>query len=257
MSLRIRSIAVACTGLFAGASALAQVSSVSARIDQFSYELVDLDLTDRITPALSFREFTYSESYYDDGGGVLVDVQYSDTFGNTAVARGSGAASTSSSRTSLSAEAGWAASSPQFQKIGARNSYGWEFDITPATGVLFRAVATIDVAHGDDSYAQASVNLNSYFITPENAVPVDRGSFDSIYITQGADRLVMLGYLESGDEGRQGVFSISNDVFAQNAAAVPEPAGWAMLLAGLALLGRGLRRGGACRRAQAACDAPA
>lgn len=248
MLLRSHLIAAACAALLASTPVLAQSSSASVEIAGFSYELIDLDLTDSITPALSFTEQLLSSSFYADGSGVF-DFDEIDSHGATAMTRPSGAASTSTHAGGSSAEASYASSAPfDFQQFFAQTFQGWEFTLTPATGVLFRSTASLDASHeGDGAYSAASARMAGY-LSHFGGNALELSDFtDTVLVDQGQRRYALSGYLHSGQESLHGWVGIQTDATAYAISPAPEPSTWVMLLAGLGLVGRALVRSRSAR----------
>lgn len=243
MFLRSHLIGAACAALLASSPVLAQSSSASVEIAGFSYQLIDLDLTDSITPALSFTEQLLSSSFYADGSGMF-DFDEIDQHGATTMTRPSGAASTSTHAGGSSAEASYASSAPfDFQQFFARTFQSWEFTLTPATGVLFRSTATLNASHeGDGARSSASAHMAGYLSHFDGSALELSDFTDTVVVDQGPRRYALSGYLHSGQDSLHGWLGIQTDATAYAISPAPEPSTWAMLAVGLGLLGRALRR---------------
>lgn len=231
---------VCAAALTAGAGpALAQSASASVGTAGFSYQLIDLDPTDNIAPAISFNERLESTSWYDNGTGV-VDYDQIQTFGTTSIARAFGAASTSSTATTSRAQAGFELASPYFQLFSSQHFHGWDFEITPSTGILFRANATLSATHaGDGTRSLARASMVGY-LNHFGDESLEQSDFtDMVSIENGARAYTLSGYLHSGQESLRGAFGIGTEATAAfyGISPVPEPSTYAMLLAGLGLLG--------------------
>lgn len=225
---------------FTLAPACAQSASASAALTGFSYRLIDLDLTDSITPTFTFTERWNSYSSLDINQR-FAELDYVDTIGTTSVTRPFGAASTTSGATSHRGEAAISALGSRHQQFRTSNSYGMFFALSPFTRIEFSATATIDAAsQGDQMSATSWISFNGvHFDT--NAV-FDK--FETFHVTHDGERdLSLSGFLETGRLAADGAFSIDTLTSASSqAAVVPEPSTYAMLLAGLGLLGWRARR---------------
>lgn len=244
MPFRVSLAAAACAGLFASAPVLAQSASASVDTSGFSYQLIDLDLNDQITPAISFTERIASTSHYDNGSGV-VDVDAIETFGTTSITRAFGSAATRSTATSSSVQAGFELASPYFQLFSGQHFYGWDFEITPSTGILFRTTATLNAAHaGDGTRSLAKASMVGYLYHYGDESQEQSDFTDLVAIENGARSYTLSGYLHSGQESLRGAFGIGTEATAAfyGISPVPEPSTYAMLLAGLGLLGWRARR---------------
>nr|WP_229505867.1 PEP-CTERM sorting domain-containing protein [Massilia genomosp. 1] len=128
----------------------------------------------------------------------------------------------------------------------------WHFDLTPSTGVLFNASGNAGVAASDivSSYAFSYHEFRGSLGDSANGSNQFRQYFDlSTWGLSGAQSLsgdfVLSGYLHTDKRAESGSFEFShrNSVSLYGPTpAVPEPETYAMLLAGLALVGAGARR---------------
>lgn len=233
------------TSLPAGLAHAASVSA-EASIRQFSIELIDLDPNDGITPFISFSNVTYdaSSEYRLNGGATTLLRDSLDSAGSTGVTGPVGSASTSSTATSWSSAAtldGNPAGSPvALAAIFYRASY----ILSPAT----RAVFTFE---GDISAPSASgpgYSTASAFMASELYVYPDDWSHPRSFslLGQSPGAFSYTGEVRSlAGEQASGMLQLSTGVEAYlygPAAPVPEPSTYAMLLAGVAIVGAARRR---------------
>lgn len=232
-------LAAACAGLFHDTPVLALSSSANAQGSQFSYELIDLDLTDQITPAINFtaRMEAFS-SYYDFIQPMAL--QRIDAFGTTSTTRAAGEASASIGADGTSAHAVLPTPGLQREQFSAWTRWNWDIELTPATAVIFRAVATLDATPGGDGlFASSTVTMFGRLETWNPTVQTLSAFNDYVSSSQTQGGQELFGYMHTGSESRRGFVSIeaSATVAVLETSPVPEPSSCAMLLAGLGLLG--------------------
>jgi hypothetical protein len=105
---------------------------------------------------------------------------------------------------------------------------------TPTSGFLngvitsLASLPTLDVS-------LRSISLDGFSATKLSSGGFDKWAFENLALTPGKHRLDIVGYW-----GKEGGSYSGNLSF--SAAAVPEPASWAMMIAGFGLVGAAMRR---------------
>ena len=234
-----RRAAVLALGLAAVMSnAAAQIASSSANISNFTYQLFDLDLTDGITPSLSFVESLESRSSYITGPGAgLYDSRMDH--GATSAAGAYGNASTLTSVAGQQASV--AAEKPASGYISSRasNLSLLEFTLSPSTGVRFTLSAQAASTHSPGDFALARVTFIGTLDHPRADSSYRYTRFvDELYADDNSLAARLFGYLETDTAARTGELRIDSvaDASVSGIPAVPEPQTYLMLLAGAAVL---------------------
>jgi hypothetical protein len=249
-------IAASLLGLAAGVISLsaqaATVASASASLGNFSYQLIDLDLADGIAPSLTFVPSRGGDGYVHsplNGGRHLY---------------GNGAASISSANGNASATVAPMALSSSAQAIlptGNNDNFSSftsevrNFSLSANTLVIFSISAHLSANHVPDSaYTSANVvfrgTLDSSWYDPNRNgsnfmryanSPLDTTT-DSDFVFAGS--LHSVGYTTLGQLGMNTRTSATlfPGMAPQGIQAVPEPSTYAMLFAGLGLVGFAARR---------------
>ncbi|WP_162251391.1 PEP-CTERM sorting domain-containing protein [Massilia sp. Root418] len=226
-------------GLSAGAGANAAGAS-RAEIKTFNVQLIDLDPADGITPAISYDSQTWVEAFV----GVYTRTEYHEDFrisyGTLIGAYDSGGAVTTVEPGSMSSEAqSWGIDTLAY----SRGAQGLSFWLTPNTAAVFTAEVALALEResGDTALAWLGMSGNVWegpSFTSELHAPATPLSY--------AASSTLNGTLESGGSLAMGQLNLWTQASLLTAAPVPEPASWAMLLAGLGLgaataAGRGAR----------------
>lgn len=232
------------------APALAASASASASIDQFTFELIDLDLADNITPAITFGDQTwYSNVRY---AGYPYENSEIATAGTTEVLRNFGAGRGATSATSVSASSNLVNPSSSYaseHSFTGQSIYAVDFTLTPGTGLRMTAIGSIAVdRNGLDTLASASLVLDSQL--SEWDAPWSEAQNSSQHISTGepgSGTFNLSAYLFTEDVARSGRFGISTTASTYIdtiPGPIPEPSTYAMLLAGAAIVAvkRGRRR---------------
>ena len=242
-----------------GTTALAQVHS-SASISSTSYQLIDLDLTDGISTDINFadnRAFSFANvltGTFSDGFSSSAN---RNSTSNRAIGVSVGDASAGAASSYSGGIFGALASSGQANEQGNYNtfqSFNTSFTLTPKTLLVFfgrisgRAESGLSFAQNSNSSAAISFS--------GNLLPNGSG-FQSSSINDSAnsfifsnsnqfDKQFSLSFINGNAVELTGNFSattsisgINNDTFP---APIPEPETYAMLLAGLSIMGVMARR---------------
>ncbi|WP_229477246.1 PEP-CTERM sorting domain-containing protein [Massilia rubra] len=230
-------------------SAHAATSTAKASIEQFHIELVDLDLTDGVTPSLFFTQQSWGVDSVGDAQRQVYTVQgktsITTSFGATG---GSASDSTLSSSASVNHPAVKDGKSHQY----TTNSYRiTNFTLSPHTQMIITALGSVSenrLGVFDSSVARIAMRGK---LLDESGDWVD--SFSKSYQTDaGSTTLRMYASLSTDEFVRSGNFDVvTQATLAGQISSVPEPSAYAMLLAGTVLVGAMARR----RRRTPACNA--
>jgi hypothetical protein len=233
----IRTGACAALLLLAAGAARAQAHS-SAGIENFGYELVDLDPADGVTPSLTLTlTDIYGETDLYLGSFSYPTTQAStNTFGKIHVenAYGSGSAALAPDYSSSSAVDTEAYSA----RSGTRLDL--QFDLSPHTRVIFSAGAAVSAqpVHG---FTYAEAGLHGEITTPF----ISHGTrFDAVDYTYLGDESGVLSVVaNAGEATTTGTLSIRTSASSESfTPPVPEPPAVAMLGGGLVLVAGAPRR---------------
>ncbi|ATQ73372.1 hypothetical protein CR152_01750 [Massilia violaceinigra] len=245
---RLCHVALAASALCAF-PAQAQLASASSDITGFSYRLVDLDLADGITPYITITPadqsnvIRRSSSLY--GNGAVTHFFTIGDIGTTALSEAFGSSSTHTGSDFMQAQAQYTAVTPGYQTFGGQNEYRFKFSLTPSTRLEFSAdIALRANDTGGAIQALSGVTVQGLFVwTPPEVVDYTVFSYTAS-VEDGTRSDHFLGELRSGAIALDGYFKMTNHatVDANPPPPVPEPQTYAMLFAGLTLLGACARR---------------
>lgn len=221
----------------AAASGIAQASSGSASIHDFAFELIDLDLTDGITPALMFTSDIVNGTVSANMNTVLGnpwDEQRSlARYGTESIDKPQGHALVELSAGGVRADArAWRGA------FAADGSSGYAFTLTPHTHVRFSAIAQLDVAHDNTTSPPDLAEAEAGLVGELFNFPGQRTVFDNYLVSNSpasSSRAVGV-HAYTGDFAGTGYIRADARAFAIGVSPIPEPAQWMMLLAGLAIV---------------------
>lgn len=216
----------------------AQAQTVSSgNLSDFSYTLVDLDLNDNITPVLTLRnELVFVEASVYSADWDLLDTNQIDENGAVSYTSNGSIALAAFDGTSMSGSVtvGGAAQVPRLYGEGGVR---WTFDLTANSMAIFTANASGFGTRTSDVVADGFAGLFAYY----RASPGSTHSFyrDNLLAVDGpASRSLALSISSGADQITNGGLSVYAGGDAEFlASAVPEPESYAMLLAGLAMVG--------------------
>lgn len=206
-----------------------------AGISEFSWTLVDLNPGDGIAPSIKF----------DVAGGAawsqrltvfpwLIDAR--DTFGATQVSAAEGNAASALSETGNMASAHAPAENGIFMAYAMHVA---SFELTPYTRIEFSATAKVDTTNPGTQTGGYAL-LEGGLVNAESAEPVS--NFKLLLDSKdGSATQAWNPALSSGAETTIGYFRRDTMAYV-NLVPVPEPSTYAMLLAGLGLIGWRARR---------------
>ena len=225
-----------------------------------AYQVLDLDPTDGIAAAVSFANGAYVETYatpdnditrdyHSDAGAVGAILSVSSLLGWNSASAGT----TAGDPVGTGAGPGGAA----FASVAGANSYARgvaysllsSFTLSPHTELVFTA-STSDVSAtgtelGDTAYALSGVELCT--LPDCSSGPSSQGTsyvgvFSDGTTYSSLSPSVTASFFNFTNTAMTGTAYAGAYVFATGVATVPEPESWALLVAGLAVLGAVVRR---------------
>ncbi len=226
--------------------AFAQSGAVTTRLSQFSYELVDLDLDDGISPAVQFVLKSHSLRSAYASNTHLVDEDVGTEMGTTAIAGPSGSAGSSLSTDTWFSHATTRFGPSDYEFYSAYAFTTWSYTLTPGTALSLRVLAehTRNPAPEVDLYVDARLTGRLY-----GSDGGWLGSIDHYYWGEDESGFSWLeGTVASGTGTATGELVLGVASYAYTSpAAVPEPATGLMSLAGLGVVFAVARRRKACQ----------
>lgn len=224
----------------------ASADSAQGSLTSFSYRLTDLDVTDGVTPTLtyvpslsgtpgeqSFTSLSFSQVIYSAVSGPgSRDGQSGESFANTVADIGFAGASTSATGISYFVSV---ANGERFDAEAAINQY---FDLAPHTQVTFSAVGHAELSRTNAfrlGIVQIILSAGPIFEVPKSYTLVkldDTGSVDKAFTASARNDGSSTARYFLLLDGNMGLF---NDV--AGPAPVPEPALYAEMLLGFCLTG--------------------
>ena len=226
------------------APGVTQAASASAFVRDFSYQLIDLDPADGIIPSLIFTSDIINANAFANvnnlRGPPWDDELALTTYGRGTIEKVPGSASIEAAPGAAKADA--IAGRGAFS---ADSASGYQFTLTPNTHVVFSATARIQVAHDHLNHppdqSSAFAGLLGEFVTSAG----QRTDFDSHLYSEspGINTIPVAVHAFTGKFAGTGNVRAQASAFALGVSPIPEPATWAMMVAGLAVAGvRILRR---------------
>ncbi|WP_229422151.1 PEP-CTERM sorting domain-containing protein [Massilia aquatica] len=232
-------------GLLACAPAQAAYGNATASLNNIRFELIDLDLTDNISPSITFTStsasgrltsYPYPSDKYDfvtSSGFESVDKVF--TYGGGSLNNGPA---------SMRAEVhlGPAPRAGSLNMSGS-TTQNLNFILSPSTRLLFTAEANVNVQQEGITRPYTSATLNGYMSSTINGVAGYEHFTSALEGSAGAGSEFLRGMLDSGTGVGTGQLSASTYTdFSYYPSAVPEPETYGMLLAGLLVVGGVARR---------------
>jgi hypothetical protein len=215
----------------------ALAGSVSTRLSQFSFELIDADPDDGITPAVQFfmekqqTRSAYASLYR------LVGEDLGEGVDSTEVGGPSGWARSGIGSDSWYSEASSRIGPTDYEFYSSYATSKMTFTLTPGTTLQFRVLAEHTRADSPEmSLLVAPVSLEGHLYGADgwwlNGFDKER------YAGTDGESFWLSGSLTSGAKAAAGWVEVAVSGYAYtHATAVPEPRSYAMLLAGLGLVG--------------------
>lgn len=230
--------AAACAAALAPAGALA--GSASASLGGLVFQLVDLNPSDGVTPSMVFDSLTDAEPgmSYDQHTPDSYVYGYSEEYGVLYQPGAGGYTETRVATDALSSAAQVGLPGAQFQAVA---SWHLKYTLSPNTALITMMTAAVGVVP-EGSYAHSRVEF-------QNELENGRRSFGALRTRENGlpdtAQGTLYGSVRSDATSLVGHFTMSARATASAPAVpalgavspVPEPAEWALLLAGLAVLG--------------------
>ena len=236
---RIASLMLVATAVaMVGVPAHAQSASANASLTQLNFQLVDLDLNDGITPAMTITAMqTKSQSFYGTLYAAIEDNTIY-TAGSSSVSRPFGQATASGGADPWTSAASYTDAAPENVYFKSYKLYQIHFTLTPSTSLLVTADASLGASDaGGGSEASSRALMGGWL----NADVLYNFLGDGTYAYDTSLSRTLGGRMESGAQAVTGGLYLVTEGVVQ-LAPVPEPASVAMLLAGLAVVGAGAWR---------------
>jgi hypothetical protein len=237
------SIAALCVLFMQPAYALQADVWIDLSNPQITY--TDLSASDGITPNLTLSNFQIGASVWEyagyfqtvDGGGQS-STQWPVTLNFTY---------TTTTPPGATGTAGWSQGIGTAALAGhvdgghmlAASGFYSSFSLTPNSEVQFSFPGRVTLnATGHDNLRIAYANLQGYFQPPDNVVQgLDYLHLESWPGFHDLSRNLVLTLTNTGEQALTGQLNITGQVDIVSTAPIPEPETWAMLLAGLGLVG--------------------
>ncbi|HEX8613948.1 MAG TPA: PEP-CTERM sorting domain-containing protein [Telluria sp.] len=219
------------------APAHAATSKATASIDNFRYELVDLNLADGITPSITFTSHMMINAIYADG------TQQSSGLGSPMwIGNAFGSAEGTRTDTSLRSTAKINhLPTPDNANHAFTNEFShWaSFTLSPNTQLIFTGVGTIaQELAGPVSYSKSYIRMHAYL---SDGYTYDR--FTKEYESNtGSFSMNLYGSVSSNEQAIDGGFHLMTGAVLTRTSPVPEPSTYGMLLAGTFMVGAMARR---------------
>lgn len=235
---QLRNVAFAAALVMPALPAMAQSGGVTTRLSQFSYELVDLNPSDGISPAVQFvvnrheQRSAYASNYE------LVAEDVRDDIGSTEIVGPSGNARSSLSTDTWFAEANTQYGPSDLEFYSAYSHTYWTISLTPWTALNLEVLAENTVTFGPEIFLLPDASIK---IELRDSAGLWLGSIDQEHIGEGSAWL--RGTVASGSTNATGELYLAVGSYAYTWPAVPEPATGLMLLAGLGIVGTVVARG--------------
>lgn len=243
-------VAATAAGLLAAPAAPALAASAQASLTNFNVQLLDLNYLDLVTPSITtWDASTTTRSYSTDTGwnmgnglGLFNSAASSSSVSPNSIASATVTGGSSPYHFGASLTASGSASAPVSggnESFDSRAKTDWQFVLSPYTMVIFMAQGTIaatattgSATESDGSTAGLSMRVsdnNGYLSQVNRSSGFGGASFsDFLYVS----------FANLTGSAMTGYFSAETNVSGySNVTPVPEPETWAMLLAGLGLVG--------------------
>ncbi len=232
-------------GLLACAPAQAAYGNATASLNNIQFQLIDLDLTDNISPSITFTGTSASGSLtsypYPIGKYEFVN---SSGFESVDKVFTYGSGSLSNGPTSMRAEV-HLSPAPGAVSLSMSGSTRQElnFILSPSTRLLFTAEANANVQQEGMTRPYTSATLEGYMSSTINGVDGYEHFTSALERSGGAGNEFLRGMFDTGAGVGTGRLSASTyTYFNYYPSAVPEPETYGMLLAGLLVVGGVARR---------------
>ncbi|WP_167088788.1 PEP-CTERM sorting domain-containing protein [Massilia frigida] len=230
-------------GMLACAPAQAAYSHASANLNNFQFQLIDLDLTDNITPSITFN-FTQFDGYLTFLSGKQGGTRYLPDYGTISGAYATGSASATSAPTGLHVEA-HVNSVPSSLSVQVHTAQSLSFTLSPSTRLMFSAQADAFLDQKGIDRASSTARMSGSLYSTINGVDGFSDFHTALDSKEGKGSRLLEGALSSGAGVARGTLSASTTISLVHSGAtspVPEPATYGLLAAGLLVIGAARRK---------------
>ncbi|MFB9244023.1 PEP-CTERM sorting domain-containing protein [Massilia antarctica] len=232
-------------GMLACAPAHAAHAKATASLNNIQFYLTDLDLTDNISPSITFSAKDAGGSFFFSSGEPS-PVDFLQGYGAISRIVPNGGVSVSNTPASMYAEA-HAATVPAILGVGSSAYQFSRFILSPSTRLTFSAQADAFIDKDGIEKAVSSAGINGDFSTSINGVAGSEVFSMKLISTQGQHSQLLQGSFDTGAAIGTGRLYASASValsqyIVEPPSPVPEPATYAMLAAGLLVIGAARRK---------------
>ncbi|MCE3607949.1 PEP-CTERM sorting domain-containing protein [Massilia sp. P8910] len=231
-------------GLLACVPAQAASGNTSASLNNLQFQLIDLDLTDNITPSITFSNKGSYSTYSVYSGNTIVDEDTFSGYKTRSRSFPNGGISIASTPTSLTAQThGNSGTSDLY--VWSKTEQNLSFTLSPSTRLLFSVQAETLVDSDGLEQGSAYTYIGGTLSTFINGVSGDDEFSSALGITQGKRSRLLQGSLDTGVAYGTGMLTATTAAslkISGQTSPVPEPATYAMLAAGLLVIGAARRK---------------
>ncbi|MFP5391968.1 MAG: hypothetical protein ACLGI6_10565 [Gammaproteobacteria bacterium] len=240
MFTRLRQFTYGTLAAAALAAAPAQADTTATTTTEFSYQLVDLNPNDNITPWITFeyQQATGTASaltglYNWDPHQIhgLGTVDYTTPYGHASATVGTDSYSaTATMQAGVTGNAG----------VAGSTFLDTKFTLSPGTRLVFKLIASVALSPPEDHAAYGGVTFTGSLESPGPGF--EYSSFSHYLTSYQSEHYNLVESLTTFDQERSGYFRVGSTANVTEPPVVPEPDTCAMLLGGLLLLGLRARK---------------
>ncbi|WP_223165070.1 PEP-CTERM sorting domain-containing protein [Massilia frigida] len=233
-------------GILACAPAHAGHAKATASLSNIEFVLTDLDLTDNISPSITFTYQVIGGAFYYSALGEPSPVDHIASYGAISRTVPSGGVSLSNAATSMYAEA-HADTLPDPLGVSSHTYQYSNFTLSPSTRLTFSARADTFMDQDGLTKALSIAGISGDLTTYINGVSGRDAFTMNLTNTHGQRSQLLQGVLETGRAVGRGRLSADASVqlsyfSGTPTSPVPEPATYGMLAAGLLVIGAARRK---------------